>query len=295
MTSDTAPSPTGARAAARARAVLTGAWRQTLIELRIQLMSPMLLSWVVMPVLGLVALHFLRDVEVMGSAVSIAQLGLPGILTATLVTSGLLGIAGQLITEREDGTLLRCKTVPGGVSSRLLGDVFVCMGTAIGPMVVLLVAGMLLSYVAPVSASSWWTLLWVSVLGLAATLPVGALIGALLRNAMLMWIPGMGLYGLLAISGVFYPLTALPGWLQVVGQVLPVYWIGVGMRHAVLPPEAVALEIGRSWQVWESVAVLGVWSVVGLVLAPIALRRMARRQSGSQVAAARERVLSRGY
>jgi ABC-2 type transport system permease protein len=42
-------------------------------------------------------------------------------------------------------------------------------------------------------------------------------------------------------------------------------------------------------------AVLGVWAVLGMVLAPIVLRRMARRESGSTVAAARERYMSQGY
>jgi ABC-2 type transport system permease protein len=42
-------------------------------------------------------------------------------------------------------------------------------------------------------------------------------------------------------------------------------------------------------------AVLALWAVLGMVLAPILLRRMARRQSGSTVAAARERIMSKGY
>jgi ABC-2 type transport system permease protein len=42
-------------------------------------------------------------------------------------------------------------------------------------------------------------------------------------------------------------------------------------------------------------AVLGAWAVFGLVLAPILLRRMARRQSGSALAKVRERVMSKGY
>ena len=37
-----------------------------------------------------------------------------------------------------------------------------------------------------------------------------------------------------------------------------------------------------------TVAVLWAWAVVGALLAPVLLRRMARRQSGSQVQAARE-------
>ena len=86
-----------------------------------------------------------------------------------------------------------------------------------------------------------------------------------------------------------YPVQAMPSWVQAVAQLLPVYWIGLGLRHAMLPPEAVALEIGESWRVLETVAMLGGWAVLGLVVAPIALRRMARRQSGSLVAAARGR------
>jgi len=42
-------------------------------------------------------------------------------------------------------------------------------------------------------------------------------------------------------------------------------------------------------------AVLGVWAVIGLLLAPIVLRRMARRQSGSALAKVRERYMSKGY
>jgi ABC-2 type transport system permease protein len=37
------------------------------------------------------------------------------------------------------------------------------------------------------------------------------------------------------------------------------------------------------------------WAVFGMLLAPILLRRMARRQSGSAVAVARQRILSAGY
>lgn len=282
--------------AARIGAVLRGALRQTAIELRIQLLSPMLASWLFLPAVGLIGLSFLRDAPVMDSAMSIAQLGVPGILVMTLVTSGLPGIAGQLITERDDGTLLRAKTIPGGVTSRLLGDVLVTAGTALGPMLLLMAAAApFFDGVTPASAGGWWTLLWVSVLGLTATLPFGALCGALLRNAMLLWTLAIGLYALLAISGVFYPISSLPGWLQVVAQALPVYWIGLGLRHAVLPPEAVSLELGQSWHVLETVTVLGGWTLLGLLLAPAALRRMARRQSGSQLEEARDRVLARGY
>jgi ABC-type sugar transport system ATPase subunit len=98
--------------------------------------------------------------------------------------------------------------------------------------------------------------------------------------------------GLIAISGIFYPITALPHWLQWIGQVFPVYWLGLGMRSALLPDPA-AVEIGGSWRHLETAGVLGAWAALGLLVAPLVLRRMARRESGSVVAERRERTLQR--
>ena len=43
-------------------------------------------------------------------------------------------------------------------------------------------------------------------------------------------------WAIMAISGIFYPITDCPGWLQGIGQLFPMYWLGLGMRAALLPP-----------------------------------------------------------
>jgi ABC-2 type transport system permease protein len=101
------------------------------------------------------------------------------------------------------------------------------------------------------------------------------------------------LLGLIAISGIFYPIASMPAWLQWIAQVFPIYWLGLGMRSALLPGGAVSVELGESWRHLETIGVLGVWAVLGLVLAPVVLRRMARRESGSGVAERREKALQR--
>ncbi len=73
----------------------------------------------------------------------------------------------------------------------------------------------------------------------------------------------------------------------------PFYWLGLGMRSALLPDAAAAVELSGSWQHLETVAVLGAWAVVGLVLAPVVLRRMARRESGASVEAGRQQAAQR--
>jgi ABC-2 type transport system permease protein len=134
------------------------------------------------------------------------------------------------------------------------------------------------------SASSWLTLAWVLALGLIATLPFGAIIGSLFANPQSLGLITLAVTGLIGISGVFYPITALPVWLQWIGQAFPIYWLGLGMRSALLPDSTAVTEIGESWRHLETVGVLGIWAIVGYVVAPMVLRRMARRQSGSRVA-----------
>ena len=63
------------------------------------------------------------------------------------------------------------------------------------------------------------------------------------------------------MSGIFYPITNFPVWLQWIAQVFPVYWLGLGMRSALLPGDLAAVEIGHSWRHLETVGVLGAWAV----------------------------------
>jgi ABC-2 type transport system permease protein len=138
-------------------------------------------------------------------------------------------------------------------------------------------------------AAGWLTVAWVVVLGLLATLPLGMILGSVVPSTQKVGSWGMlPVLVLTAISGVFFPMQALWGWVQAVAQVFPVYWIGLGLRSAFLPDAAVTLEVGDSWRTGATVLVLAAWAVFGMLVTPRVLRRMARRQSGSQVEAARE-------
>jgi ABC-2 type transport system permease protein len=82
-------------------------------------------------------------------------------------------------------------------------------------------------------------------------------------------------------------------WVQVLGQLTPTYWLGLGLRSTLLPESAAVVEIDGSWRTLLTIAVLTVWAIAGMLLAPRLLRRMARRESGSSVAARREKALQR--
>lgn len=265
------------------------------IEVWNSLNSPLdLISMLLFGVVTLVVVAFLRAKVVPGMPVSFGALLLPGAVGMSIGSMG-LNIMTQILTiEREDGTLLRAKAVPGGMTGYLIGKVGVVSGMTVVGILVLLVPGMFMVHDLALSGpGDWLTLLWVLVLGLVATIPLGAILGSLFPSPRSGGLVTLLFFGVSAISGIYYPLTHFPRWLQDIAQVLPIYWLGLGMRSAFLPGEMAAAELGGSWQHLETAAVLGGWAVVGLALAPIVLRRMASRESGSTMAARRARAMKR--
>jgi hypothetical protein len=71
-------------------------------------------------------------------------------------------------------------------------------------------------------------------------------------------------------------------------QLFPLYWLGLGTRSALLPANLASVEIAHSWWHLATYGVLSAWAVAGLMVAPILLRWVAWRESGSSVAAPRE-------
>jgi hypothetical protein len=99
--------------------------------------------------------------------------------------------------------------------------------------------------------------------------------------------------GILGLAAISYPITALPGWVQGIAQAFRTYWLGLGIRSALLPDAAAAVELTGSWRYLATAAVLGPGSWAGLLIAPGVLRRMARRESGSSMEARRLQHLQR--
>ncbi|MEU7986122.1 ABC transporter permease [Streptosporangium canum] len=269
-------------------------WSRGVIELRQSLTNAGdLFNHFFWPVLMLGATFFMRDVSFGQSGFTLGALALPSILGMNAAMS-MVSMSQQLTADREDGTLLRAKATPNGMIGYLTGKIISVSGGLVVDLAIFLVPGLfIISSLAVDDASSWLTLIWVLALGLVATLPIGAVLGSVFVSARSQGLLQLPILAMIAISGIFYPITALPEWVQWIAQAFPVYWLGLGMRSALLPDSAVIMEIGESWRHLETIGVLGAWAVLGLVLAPIVLRRMARGESGSSVAARREKALQR--
>lgn len=217
-----------------------------------------------------------------------AQLIVAGGIASLSVLTALASLPQTLASDKMEGTLLRIRSLPNGLIAYVTGKIVFVTCAAFASSLLLLVLGAGINHTGlPHGAGAWATLLWVLIGGFAATAPLGLLIGAVLPNArealaMVMF----PVYGLLAISGVFFPLGLLPAWVQHIAEAFPLKWMAQGVREALQPGTG-----DGSWQL-PALGVFLAWSVLGSLLAARVLQRTTRRESGSTLA--RRRELSTG-
>lgn len=237
-----------------------------------------IVGWVWPSVIPLALLFAFRANTVAGTGFSVGAQAVPGVLGMNVVFTGMMGVAVALTMDQMDGTLLRAKAIPNGMIGYLTGKVVsqAALSAAI-LLVVLVPCAFLFDGIELGRVTSWLTLIWLLVLGLLATLPIGAVLGSAINSMQALSFTTLLIMGLAMLSGVFFPVTMLPEWVQWIAQVFPVYWLGLGMRSALLPEALSAAEIGQSWRHVETIVALGAWAVIGFVLAPIVLRKLVRR------------------
>ena len=244
----------------------------------------------------LVVMFFMRDATVPGTDFSLGARTLPSALGMGIAFGGLVGLAQQLVVEREDGTLLRAKATPNGMLGYLVGKIIADRRRwSLISLVLQLVPA--LFFLDGLAVTTRVRLVHP---GLGAGARPGRDPADRRGPRLAVREPAQPRPGHAADHGADRDSPASStrspasrAGCSGVAQVFPIYWLGLGMRSALLPDGMAAVELGRSWRHLETLGVLGAWAVLGLVLAPVVLRRMARRESGSRVAARRERAMQR--
>ncbi len=160
-----------------ARAGLSRGW----IEFKQTLTTPGdLITFLIMTGGFLTAMIWTRHTHVPGTHFSLGTTMLASVLGLNVGMYGVVTMGDLLVVEREDGTLLRAKAIPNGMLGYLVGKVVNISGQIAFAVAITLLAGAFLFTGLTIgSPGSWLTLAWVLVLGLLATLPLGAMLGSL--------------------------------------------------------------------------------------------------------------------
>lgn len=266
--------------------------RRGLISARIMFSTPSDVLGTVMPLAVLIGvLIFMQRSSFEDAPVGLGAMSFPGIIAMGVLFSAVMGIVSILAIDRTNGTLLRSKSVPRGTTGYLVGEITAnAIGSIVSAILLLIVGLAIFDDLVFASPSRWLLFVAVLLLGLTALLAIGAVLGALVNSPKNLGIVLMPMMGLIGISGIFYPLVALPTWLQWIAQSFPLYWFGLGMRASLLPETMASVEVAGSWRIEWVFIVLLAWAIVSLSLAPKLLSRMARRESGSAMAARRRDI-----
>jgi len=202
----------------RLKQVLYVSWK----NMKIYYLEPPIL------IFGILFPFFIFLAFALGKGISIARL-IPGLLAISFFFTG--SSVGPYITpwETRTKTLERLLTTPASISVLILGDILsaVFFGILVSGLVLLLgTVGL------GATIESWFVLGLTVVLASVAFGALGAVFSALPTDkpSNVMMISNLVRLPLIFISGVFIPLTELPGWARVISYVSPVTYLADLMR-----------------------------------------------------------------
>src|SRR5687767_9046445 len=192
------------------------------------------LSHAIPPVLYVVVLLFMRGQTVPGTDFALCTMLLPSLLGMSLVFGGLAGPTAVITADREDGTLLRAKATPNGMLGYLVGKIVMFASTTLLSLIAILIPGIVIVPDMILDARAWLLLALIFVAGMVSTVPIGVAFGSLMKSSLQAVLVPMAWTVIMCVSGIFYPITLQPAWLQFVAQAFPFYWLGLGVRSAML-------------------------------------------------------------
>ncbi len=157
----------------------------------------------------------------------------PGILAMSIMNSGVIGLSTAFTSFREKGILRRIKVTPFSLWKFILARIVASMAVILATCAILIVVGML---VWGLNVRGNWILIVISILiGSLAFLAIGYAISSFARNtesaasyANLITFP------MLFLSGVFFPVGAMPEWLHPIIRLLPLRYLVDALRDVMM-------------------------------------------------------------
>jgi ABC-2 type transport system permease protein len=163
----------------------------------------------------------------------------PGLLGWAVAMSAAFGAAATLQGWRQTKLLRRLQLAPVSTRTVVAARVAVTLGIALVQMAIFL--GLGAAAFGLTLTGSWWAAVPLVVVGTLCFMAIGLLAGALARttegavNAANIVVLPMAF-----LSGSFFDLSAAPGWLQAISNVLPLKHLNEGMLDVMVRGEGAA-------------------------------------------------------
>ncbi|MFM6940940.1 MAG: ABC transporter permease [Candidatus Planktophila sp.] len=201
--------------------------------------------------------------------VTFSQYFVAGMIASALVNTGFQQIAIFIPVERDLGALKRLRGTPMPAASYFIGKAIVVTVSMVIQVALLLIAGVAFFGVnLPKGEDRWLTFAALLITGSLVSTILGVAFSSVPKNARgASAIVSPVVIILQFFSGVFFVFSDLPAWMQQVAAIFPLKWLTQGMRSVFLPDSFATREIAGNWETGRTFAIIGIWLIVGIVLA----------------------------
>ncbi|HEY9131893.1 MAG TPA: ABC transporter permease [Dyella sp.] len=183
--------------------------------------------------------------------------------TFGVMAPGLFGFGVSLAIERDGGLLLLKRALPMPPAAYLFGKMVMALLSASAIVALLLGMALVLAHV-PLTFAQATATFFTSVLGVLPFCAMGLFVGSLIKGQGAPGVINLIYLPMAFLSGLWFPLTILPGFLQQLGPVWPSYHLNQLALNAV--------GLGQEGT-WIHVGVLAIYTAVFIALAARRLRR----------------------
>jgi imidazolonepropionase-like amidohydrolase/ABC-type multidrug transport system permease subunit len=189
---------------------------------------------------------------------------LPGLLTTTLMSGALFGVALPLVQQRETGLLRRLRVTPLPAAAVAIAHSVTALVTGFISVIVLMLLAQALFRMK--MAGSWLSLAGVFVCGAVALVPLGLLVGSTARDIRTApAISNLLFFPLMFLSGAAFPFAVLPDGVKRFARFLPTTYLVDTYSSVIVRGDSLLSIAG-------SLAVLLAVGAVGIVLSSMLFR-----------------------
>jgi ABC-2 type transport system permease protein len=182
----------------------------------------------------------------------------PGILAMSLMQLGLFAVA-PLVVDRENRVLKRLGATPLKRSTMIASTVVFNLIVAMMQAAIIIILARVVFHVPMMG--NWLYLIGFIVLGTLTFLSMGYMLSSFAKNQQTLMPLIMAVqFPMMFLSGIFFPLEMIPGFMRPIMDAMPLTYLGDSLRQIMVESSALHSHI-------INLAVLGGWFVVCLILA----------------------------
>ncbi len=163
---------------------------------------------------------------------------MPGLLTTTLMSGSLFGVAFPLVQQRETGLLRRLRVTPVPAAAVAIAHGVTSVVIGLLSLIVLMILARLIFGMQ--MAGSWPSLIVVYLCGACALVPMGLLVGSTARDIRTApAIANLLFFPLMFLSGSAFPFAMLPEGVKRFARVLPTTYLNESYAGVIVAGESI--------------------------------------------------------